>query len=594
MQNNKINKTSGNLKKKSKLSVYIKTLILLTSSIIAVTLITGFFTNSITIQSLYSIIVIIIDIVLLYFIFKPVHNMKSEINKYELYKENMVSFANKLVQASEKGHVTAGTEHESKQIANSFNFLIKNVNQFIDELDKISEETLDVSRNLASSTNITTNNMDSVTTAVNNFSTMTDKLNENSVQISNNAAKVDNLARNGMEKIMNLENMMDSIKDDAAKATTQINELHAAAGKIENILNIISEIANSTRMLALNASIEAARAGNTGKGFTVVAREIKNLAQDTQSSLKDISSVVKNLKEHIQRAVDTISTNNEEIINCEGLMKETSGTFGRIKNDMESMVESIAATTEVSKLIYKGREEISASTDEQMSSIKEIDGTAKKLSLMAAELKEKLADTQLGSTRVEIDLEKFDKQYSAITENQKQEIIEDLGLENKFVISVIARLEKVKGHEFLFESLESLSVNYDELVCLIIGDGSQEEKLKNLAIEKNMNHCIKFLGFRKDIQLLLSISHVTVLTSKKEGTPPRILLESMAAKKPVVATRLSGTKNIIEDNKTGFLVDYGKEKALTEKIEYFIKNPDKSDEFGISARQSLEELIDVK
>ena len=347
-------------------------------------------------------------------------------------------------------------------------------------------------------------------------------------------------------------------------------------------------------MLALNASIEAARAGESGKGFTVVAQEIRKLAQGTQDSLSNINKIINNLHQCTIEAVDTINENNEQITNCESLVGDTSDKFKSITEDISSMIEGITVTAQVSSSITKGREEISAASTEQIASIREIDDMAKQLSLMAAALKEKLADTQIGGRNLEIDLEQFDRNMESITEGQKQDIINGLGISDKFVISVIGRLEAVKGHEFLLKALKPLAAKHNNWVCLIVGDGSLEKYLKDFVENEGMSSNIKFLGFRKDIQLLLSVSDLAVLASQKEGTPPRIILEAMASSKPVIATELNGTRHIVQDGKTGFLVKYGDTHQLAGKIQELVEHPENCRKFGKNGRKTLEELISLQ
>ncbi len=527
-------------------------------------------------------------------ILKKLHTIEKQISEHEAFRQNMQNFANSIETAAKRGIIKPGNDIETKLISKSFNFLIGNISSFIDELDKISEKALDVSRNLASTTDGATSNMENVTTALNEFANVTDDLIKSSNDVTDNADKVEHLAQEGMEKMNSLEIMMENIKNDSLKAASQIEDLHTAVGYIENITGVISEIADNTNMLALNASIEAARAGESGKGFTVVAQEIRKLAQETQNSLKTIRQQTDNLKDRTTVAVSTIKSNNEQVINGEGLMKDTLEKFKSITRDMDLMIEGITLTAQVSSNITKGREEIASASEEQIASIKEIDDMAKQLAKMAAELKEKLADTQVGGTKLEIDLEKFDKSMLNVTDNMKETLINNLGVSNKFVISVVARLEAVKGHEFLFNALKKLKAQHSNWICLVVGDGSLDEKLKNFTKSEGLSEHIKFLGFRKDIQLILAISDAAILTSKKEGMPPNILLEAMASSKAIVATELNGTKYIVQDNKTGFLVNYGDTEQLAKKIGLLIEEPDKCIEFGKKARKTLEELVEIQ
>ncbi len=122
-------------------------------------------------------------------------------------------------------------------------------------------------------------------------------------------------------------------------ANEQMQELVVAAGKIDEVVSLITDIAEQTNLLALNATIEAARAGDSGKGFAVVANEVKNLASQTSSATDEISGQIKNVQEVTRSTVTAI--------------EDISATINQI-NDISSTIaaavnEQSAATQEISK-----------------------------------------------------------------------------------------------------------------------------------------------------------------------------------------------------------------------------------------------------
>ncbi len=533
---------------------------------------------------------VILSTVAVYMALKPLRKLKNTIKFHEDFQRGIYSFCNTLDKASKTGNIKSNGDDITRQIAEVFNHLMDSFKEFLEEMDRISDETLNTSRYLASSTESTSTTMENITGALDDFSSVTDRLNSTWTKVTENAQKVDRLAREGMQKINELETMMTEIRNESEKASEQIIELNDAASHIESILKLISEIADSTNMLALNASIEAARAGEGGKGFTVVAGEIRKLAQNTQSSLKDIRTVVISLKERIDNAVDTISKNDARVRKCEDVMKHTSGMFGSIAGDISLMKESISLTSEVSRDISGSREEIAASAQQQITSVRKLDETARHLSTVASRLKEKLADTDIGGTKIEIDLDSYDKRLVSVSDDQKRNIITQLGLEGRFVISVIARLEEAKGHKFLFSALGQVVSQNKNIICLVVGDGSLEDELKTIVKSEGLEHNTRFLGFRKDIPLLLSVSDAAVLTSRKEGMPPRILLEAMALSRPVIATDLHSIRKVVIHEKTGFLVEYGKTEELADSIMALASSMEKCRAFGRAGRSHIEEL----
>jgi len=156
-----------------------------------------------------------------------------------------------------------------------------------------------------------------------------------------------------------------------------------------------------------------------------------------------------------------------------------------------------------------------------------------------------------------IDLKRFENL-------DKQKNKTKLGLKNEFVIMTIARLEKVKGIEYLIKAVKSLSIDYK---LLIIGDGSERASLENLSKQLGLKKNIQFLGQTENNKIpeYLSTADCFVLPSISEGFGI-VILEAMAAKVPVIGTKTGGMLDLIENEKTGILVDTKKPEQIKQAI----------------------------
>ena len=128
------------------------------------------------------------------------------------------------------------------------------------------------------------------------------------------------------------------------KTTSNIEEVYEASTKIRNITKIIEDIAFQTNILALNASVEAARAGDQGRGFAVVASEVRNLAQTTQSSVKDITDLVDNVYDKINKATETARQSQEIFKDLKAKIDETANIMKGISSaavEQQSGVEQV-------------------------------------------------------------------------------------------------------------------------------------------------------------------------------------------------------------------------------------------------------------
>ena len=187
-----------------------------------------------------------------------------------------------------------------------------------------------------------------------------------------------------------------------------------------------------------------------------------------------------------------------------------------------------------------------------------------------------------------IPLDKID-QYPKLNEDEKRKIKKELGIRDEdFVMIMAARFEPVKNHKMLFKALSK--VNVKNLKVILVGLDSRLEEIKNKALELKVDHYLLFLGYRDDIFDLIQISNAAILTSEKEGIP-RFLMESMAFSKPVLATNVLGTKELVVSGKTGELVELNNYSELADRIYQWTKPEYKPKllQYGYNARLRIEQ-----
>jgi N,N'-diacetylbacillosaminyl-diphospho-undecaprenol alpha-1,3-N-acetylgalactosaminyltransferase len=177
------------------------------------------------------------------------------------------------------------------------------------------------------------------------------------------------------------------------------------------------------------------------------------------------------------------------------------------------------------------------------------------------------------------------------TENFKpmpkdEKLLKELNLDKKIVVLMIARVLKDKGVE---EYIKMANMLKDKAVFLYVGDIDKGNK--NSFIPEWGS--VKYLGFRRDIKELISICDIFVLPSYREGVP-RTLLEASAMGKPIVTTDAVGCREVVEDNKNGFLVPIKNYKELAKRIEILIDNQNLREKFGKYGRIKAEKEFDIK
>jgi glycosyltransferase involved in cell wall biosynthesis len=159
------------------------------------------------------------------------------------------------------------------------------------------------------------------------------------------------------------------------------------------------------------------------------------------------------------------------------------------------------------------------------------------------------------------------------------------------IITCVARMEGVKNHAMLFEAARMLHERGEAFELWLVGGGERRAAYEALCARWGLADVVRFLGYREDIPELLSRSDIGVLTSLKEGIP-RAALESMAAGLPVVATRVTGTREVVRDGETGALVDVDDVAGLAAALASLIHNPSLRERWGARGRQVVAAAFD--
>jgi glycosyltransferase involved in cell wall biosynthesis len=181
----------------------------------------------------------------------------------------------------------------------------------------------------------------------------------------------------------------------------------------------------------------------------------------------------------------------------------------------------------------------------------------------------------------------------------QEKLSHELGIDlrSKITFLKLARLSGQKGHIYLIEALDKLQKNYPDIaekaIFLFAGAGELENSLKAKVQENNLEHLVKFLGFRSDIKQLLLGCDAMVLTSLFEGLP-LVVLEAMAMSKPVIATSVDGTPEAVVDGVTGLLMEPQNPDAILEALLKFMDlSVEQRLEMGRKGRQRVIDKFDL-
>ncbi|WP_051556565.1 methyl-accepting chemotaxis protein [Alkalihalobacterium bogoriense] len=231
----------------------------------------------------------------------------------------------------------------------------------------------------------------------------------NMENVNSSSSNTSIAAKDGVDVIKKALKQMQQIDSNTEQSSSQINELGDKSKKVGSIISLITGIAEQTNLLALNAAIEAARAGEHGKGFAVVADEVRKLAEQTAHSSGEINLLIDEIQAGIKDSVHSISSVKTAVHDGIHYVDQASVTFSDIVTAVENvttqvheiataidtinsqattMVTHINQTTEVAKEAQSYSQNVAASSEEQSASMVEITSSAQSLAKMAEELQD--------------------------------------------------------------------------------------------------------------------------------------------------------------------------------------------------------------
>lgn len=308
--------------------------------------------------------------------------------------------------------IEVNSEDEIGQLGKWFNMFVEKIHNIIAEVGSVTRDVASAATQIAASSEEMAQGMseqnqqvDQISSAIEEMSSSVVEVARKSGEAANNASESGRVAQDGGKVVNQTIDGMKAISEAVTAGAASVTELGKRGEQIGQIIEVINDIADQTNLLALNAAIEAARAGEHGRGFAVVADEVRKLADRTTKATEEIAESIKAIQSETGEAVKRMNAGTDQVTTGVESATEAGQSLQKIVNsaqDVASMIQSIAAAAEqqsaASEQVSRNVDSVSAVSRQANEGANQAASAAAQLSSKAEQLQALVSKFKTSST----------------------------------------------------------------------------------------------------------------------------------------------------------------------------------------------------